>query len=243
MHQATHSAALHGSRLMRTLAELSVEVPGDAGRQFSQRLGTLLDLADSIKLATLQMRLGELPFRQDVAGPAGIRRDFFKGREALIKSVLRACTPGASTSRIRFPQVTGETPAAEAMDPSPYLGFYTAQQSEMDYKVRRLQLQIRKDMSGVSERLSKLAALDGALADAMGAHTRRYFAIVPDLLAAHFQHLKTNYRKQLDDTQYDYALWQAQLTRLRGDIQGLLLAEAETRLLPVLGLVEALEDD
>jgi hypothetical protein len=228
---------------MRTLADLAVELPEDAGRQFSQRLGTLIDLADSIKLATLQMRLGELPFRQDVAGPAGIRRDFLKGREALIKAILRACAPGASTTRIRFPQVTPETPAAEAMDPSPYLGFYTAQQSEMDYKVRRLQLQLRKDMSGVSGRLSKLAALDGALVDAMGAHTRRYFAVVPELLAVHFRHLQANYREQIDGSEYDYALWQGQLTRLRSDIQGLLLAEAETRLLPVLGLVEALEED
>ncbi len=243
MPQAHQSAALHGSRLVRTLAELSAEAPQDSGRNFSHRLGTLIDLADSIKLATVQMKLADLPFRPDVAGPAGIRRDFLKGREAIIKSVLRACVPGASTTRIRFPQVTEQTPATEATDPKPYLSFYIAQQSELDYKVRRLQLQLRKDLAGVSERLSKLAALDGALGDAMGAHTRRYFATVPALLGDHFRQLGADYREQVDGKDYDYTLWQAQLTRLRSDIQGLLLAEAETRLLPVLGLIEALEDD
>ena len=243
MPPTTQSAALHGSRLVRTLAELNTQVPRDTARNFSHRLGTLIDLADSIKLATVQMKLAELPFRPDVAGPAGIQRDFFKGREAIISSILRACVPGASTTRFRFPQVTEQTPGAEATDAKPYHSFYTAQQSELDYKVRRLQLQLRKDLAGVSERLSKLAALDGALGDAMGAHTRRYFATVPDLLAAHFRQLHQDYRAQLQGTDYDYTLWQAQLTRLRSDIQGLLLAEAETRLLPVLGLIEALKDD
>ena len=234
--------SLHSTRLVRSLAALIDTPSHDSGHQFSRRLGTLIDLGDSVKLANAQSGLKELVFETGVVDPASIRRDFLAGRAAIINAILQACVPGETASRIRFPTVTATTLEAEATAPDAYSAFYRAQQSEISYAVLRLHTAIRADVAGISSSLQQLAALDGALGAAMGNHLRGYFGAVPALLARHVVTLRSDYLEQLDGKSYQADSWLMQLGKLRADIQNLLLAEVEARLLPLQGLVEALHD-
>lgn len=245
MAQASHSTAtLRGSPLVRTLSDLC-NVSGDASRQrlFATRLGSLIDLPDSITLAGQLANLSSSEFRPDVVSTDGLRKAFLEGRAHIIRSILRACHPGPSASKIRLPEITAETPAEEALDPAPCIAFYIAQQSELDYKVRRLHQQIRGDAAGLSPRLARLAALDGALAEAVGGGLRKHFGVVPALLGQHFDALSEEYRASLKGGEHDGAAWLTWRKRLHRDIRNLLLAEADTRLLPALGLIEALDEN
>lgn len=241
MPQSTRTA-LHSTRLVRTLAAL-VETPlHDSARQFSHRLGTLIDLGDSVSLASAQMDVKQHAFKPGPVVPADVRGEFLSGRAVIINGILRSCVPGASVARIRFPQIVAETPQAEATAPDAYIAFYRAQQSEIGYRVLRLHNAIRSDVAVMSPELGQLAALDAALGAAMGNHLRRYFNAVPELLKQRFLSMRRDYFEQQPGGGYQADSWLMQLGQLRADIQSLLLAEAEARLLPVQGLVEALTD-
>ncbi len=231
-----------GSRLVQALCELTeVQVREGAG-PFAQRLGSLVDLADSIQLAAIQTGLEDMPFRPDVVSANGITRHFMAERGAIIRSVVRASVPGASTSRIRFPQVSGDTTLSEAQSPEPYLSFYVAQQSEIDFKVRRLQETVREQMSGLAVELARLAALDRALGQSIAGHSRGFFSAVPALLRSRFDKLLADYRETVPEDGRTTNSWLPQVERFRLELRGLLLAEIETRLLPATGLVEAVTE-
>ena len=234
--------ALHSTRLVRSLAALIDTPSHDSGHQFSCRLGTLIDLGDSVKLASAQSGLKELVFKAGVVDSAHIRREFLSGRAAIINGILQACVPGETVSRIRFPEMAPNTPEAEATAPDAYVAFYRAQQNEIGYAVLRLHTAIRADISGLSPGLQQLAALDSALGTAMGNHLRGHFSAVPVLLTQHVVALRSDYLEQLDGESCHADAWPVQLGKLRADIQNLLLAEVEARLLPLQGLVEAIND-
>lgn len=242
MAQASTSSRLHASRLVRALSDLAAPDMAGSQKHFARRLGAMIDLSDSIRLSLLLAGLNGLPFKPDVAGPASIKKAFIKQREAIVKSILKACIPGASSTRIRFPAIDESTPASEAMECKPFRAFYAAQQSELDFRIRRLQIDLRRDIAGISPELARLVKLDEILLETTGAQARKHFTKVPALLEQRFaQHLK-HYREQVSGTDYQYNLWAAQLKQLRDEIQTLLLAEADTRLLPLMGLLEALDD-
>jgi hypothetical protein len=101
---------------------------------------------------------------------------------------------------------------------------------------------VRESVSGFSPALAQLAALDTALGDPISAHTRRIFAVVPRLLQKRFEFLIEQYRQASAGNQREQNLWHQTHAQFRSDMQGLLLAEIDTRLLPVLGLIEALDE-
>jgi hypothetical protein len=75
----------------------------------------------------------------------------------------------------------------------------------------------------------------------MGARTRGFFSTIPRLLQSHFENLLANYRPVGADQREADALWRQAIQQYRRDMRGMLLAEIDTRLLPVTGLVEAVE--
>ncbi|MCB1848715.1 MAG: DUF3348 family protein [Ottowia sp.] len=240
MSQATTHFAAASPRLLRYLAELGLARPEVSRQHFTRRLGALFDLQDSIAIAAVHGGLGK-------PGPAALPATdvtslFLAGRGAILRSAARAFDPDGG-ARIRFPGLDPADPAARAtsMEVEPYLGFYRAQQSDAEHRVRRLQLQVREASAGRSAQLDQLCALDAVLARSMSARTRGFFSAIPRLLQTHFETLRASYRPQGTDEAEAAALWQQTLQRYRLDMRGMLLAEIETRLLPVTGLVEAVE--
>lgn len=240
MSQATMQFAAASPRLLRFIAGLGLARPEVSREHFTQRLGALFDLQDSIAIAAVHGGLG----RTGLAAPppGDVTRLFLEGRGAILGSAARAFDPQGG-ARIRFPHADPDDPAAHAasMEVEPYLSFYRAQQSEAEHRVRRLQLQVREAIAGLSPQLDQLCALDAVLARSMGARTRGFFSTIPRLLQSHFENLLANYRPVGADQREADALWRQAIQQYRRDMRGMLLAEIDTRLLPVTGLVEAVE--
>ena len=125
------------------------------------------------------------------------------------------------------------TAVEEQVDYQPYLKLYGALQRDLEFKARNIQADIRKALAASSAEGAQLAAVDAALADPVAKHARAVFAKIPGLLQARFQAVA-------DQGDTPAAEIHEQLSDL---LQTILLAEIEARLLPALGLIEALEED
>lgn len=242
MTQAKTQIPANTSRLVRFLAELGGADKAVSNKQFTERLGQLFDLPDSIRLSTVH---GKRP--APVGGPPPISREdlkaeFLRTRAAIISSAVRSFVPGGGTMRLRFPTVTPDLTLAQTMTAEPYLAFYAAQQRDIDFRIRNLHASTREAVAGFSQRLAQLAELDAALGDPLSNQNRRFFAAVGQVLGKRIESLLTEYRQSGADEPPDNVRWAQTLAQLRAELQSSLLAEIETRMLPTLGLIEALDE-
>ena len=106
-----------------------------------------------------------------------------------------------------------------------------------------MHLRSREAVSRLSPRLERICAIDAALTDALAAHSRRYFTSVPRLLERRLEFLFKRHRAQVEEGKDPAADWLETREQFRREAQGLLLAEIEARLLPSLGLIEALNEE
>lgn len=231
MTHASSPAPHQHSRLIRFLSDLAVADIEAAHRDFADRLGQLLDFGDSIVLADALKQRRTWVAAPDTMSAAMVRAEFLSVQERLVSTVVNSCTPGLDNTRIRWPAVarTDIQPASV----EPYRRFYVALQRDLDASIRNLRTTVRDVISGLSEPLSRLAAIDVALEDTLWDHTRAFFAVIPAFLEKRFEHLFTG-----DSS----ASPLNGLEQFRRECQGLLLAELEVRLQPALGLLEALEE-
>ncbi len=234
------------SRLIRFLSDLAVVNAETASRDFGERLGLLLNFSDSILLAdalkaqNLPVILSDPPAAAHVATHVAdaIRATFLRTRGQLVAAVVNSCASGAMQGRIKWPAVTS---GADATPFEPFLRFYVAHQRDMDVGVRALRSTVREAMAGVSPALHQLVSLDIVLEDTLWDHSRRFLAVVPRFLEKRFDWLQQQHRASLTNPAETVAAdWLAQFCK---ETQGLLLAELELRLQPVLGLVEALNNE
>ena len=107
----------------------------------------------------------------------------------------------------------------------------------MELRVKGLQVRAREYALRFPGQLSRLAELDRVLAETFAVRTRQCFAVLPALVGSRYRLLLP----EQDQSQME-AVEQAGLEQLQVEIRGLLLAELDTRLLPVQGLVEAIAE-
>lgn len=243
MTQALPQVSLGSSRLVRFLTDLSVADTQVSHRQFTERLGQLIDFSNSIALSQAHAR------DLDVAGAAvdefgeGVTAEFLRARSTIVQAAMRSFFPGSGPTRIKWPAPEAEAPAGAASAAAPYLKFYSSQQLDVDTKIRGLHLRSREAVSRLSPRLERICAIDAALGDALAVHARRYFTSVPRLLAARLESLFADFRLRVEDGGDPMDCWLDTREQIRRESQGLLLAEIEARLLPALGLIEALHEE
>ena len=89
--------------------------------------------------------------------------------------------------------------------------------------------------STVSSQLARLSALDSALGDPLGSWSRQCFAAAPSLLGKRFIQL----HRQCCSTAGETGNWPLLLQGFCTEMRETLLAEIDARLLPALGLIEA----
>jgi hypothetical protein len=243
MTQALPQVSLGSSRLVRFLTDLSVTDIQVSHRQFTERLGQLIDFSDSITLWDAHARNLEVDSAAVEEFSEGITHEFLRARSMIVQSAMRSFFPGSGPIRIRWPAREQQPPAGLASAAEPYLKFYHAQQVDIDTKVRGLHLRSREAVAKLSPRLERICAIDAALGDALGSHSRRYFTSVPRLLARRIETLFKDYQRRLEPDNGPNFSWQDTRDMLRREAQGLLLAEIEARLLPTLGLIEALNEE
>ena len=89
----------------------------------------------------------------------------------------------------------------------------------------------------------RICAIDEALSDALAHHSRRYLSAVGGLLGQRLEYLYKQHQQALEAGADPESSWADTREQYRREAQGLLLAEIEARLLPSLGLIEALNEE
>ena len=222
------------------LATLDSSVPRE---QFAGRLARLVNLSDSIKISTAQHETGVTTTAATPGASDAARQEYGRVRTSLRQAVQRSFKPSTGPSRIRLPQPGPPRWTDSAQAWAPYLKFYLAHQGQFDASVQGLHLRIRTMAEQLSPELARLTALDLALADTLYPSARKFFGAIPELLSRRFQQLLQHSQPTASEAGEEPGEWENMLDRFCTETHGLLLAELDARLLPVLGLVEAINEE
>ena len=220
--------SFHSSQLIRCLAELDLlEVVEPAG-DFAEALGQWMHFTDAIVLSSVHESgmakvSAQSPIARDATG-ARLLAEFDRIRAFMVNSIKKSCAPTGGNTHIKLP-LTLDTEVSYA----PYRRFYEAHQRDMELSVEPLRVNLRHALAKASPRLKKLAELDVVMEKFLREREGKLLARVPVLLQKRFD-------AQLAAHPEPSGAWFA---RFCLDLQTLLLAEAELRLQPSAGLLEA----
>ncbi|MEH6910549.1 MAG: DUF3348 family protein [Oceanicoccus sp.] len=243
MTQVADNANANNPRMIRFLAELKVAGEPISHTRFAERLAQLIDLSDSLKLSVTHSNMPELAFKPVSASADAIKEEFLRVHAVIVEGILNSFTGGGKRQWAELPgpdSLLSPTPE-EALQP--FLDFYRLHQQQMSSKVKGLRSHVRNAASGLSVELAQLAQLDLVLADTLAAPSRGFLANVAPLLGKRFEPLLIEAQLLPPAEQADNDGLMPLYGRLCGELQSLLLAEVEVHLLPVLGLVEAIDDE
>jgi hypothetical protein len=243
MAQTTSHSAPNGARLVRFLNGLDLGYAGAKPAPFTERLAQLIDLPDSILILDTHGKLSNMAFASAPIAGKTVKQQFLQTQAAIVESIAKSFSPDRDRSRLKCPLLL-EAPSKDAAAArESYVTFYAAHQRQIDLKVQKLQAQVRDAVSGHSPRLSQLATLDTVLGDTLSAYSRSALAVLPALVATRFDDLLEEYRTVQSDFINTLASWISMLNQYLGELREMLLAETETRLLPILGLIETVNED
>ena len=255
MTPASTQVGLNGTRLARFLSELAVSDVAFSHHNFAERLGRLIDFGDSVRLSAFHDELGKLPYEPGRTSSENLKDEVLRVRMSLVHAVVESFVPDAGPARLKLPTLKDGVPLDQLATFEPYHRFYAAHQRDFETKMQSLQLRVRDAVSGMSEELAQLAALDETVRDILSIHIRKYLAVIPQLLGKRFDFLLQEHRSMqgapsegVDSDRSERGVLETWtqpngwLHRFFKEMQGLLLAELELRLLPVLGLVEAVDE-
>jgi hypothetical protein len=243
---------VRGSKLVRLLSEYEASNIEVSHKNFAQRLGLLVDLSDSV---TLSESLRAIPKMAHKEGEVlaedecdSFVQEFLKQRSIVLKSILKSFDFNAVFIQFKIPTPQSDTSISDAINFDQYQRFYLLHQSELDVKTEKIRALVRKEISKHSLSLAQLAELDKTFSKSMVIHTRKRFSVVPKLLKVRFEQLYSEHCERLNgSTCVDQPLsWineKGWLTQFYAEMQQLLLAEFEVRLQPIIGLVEAYNEE
>ncbi len=214
-------AGLQASPLVGLLAHLKLgpaERPA-APPAFVEGLGRWLGWREAIPLsAVLQGPAAARAAQPGQLSPqalAGLEREFARVRATLSQAIAD----------------DGATAQEDGHSFLPFRRRCFSLQQAMDAAITPLRTQLRAAVARLSPAQAQLAALDAAMAQALGPRQQALLAQTPVLLEKHFTRLRSEAGAATTP-------W---LPRLRHDMQQLLLAELDLRLQPALGLLATLQ--
>jgi hypothetical protein len=234
---------LHSSQLIRCLAELDLLEGAEPAGDFADELGQWMHFTDAIALASvLESGMAEFPAQSPElreATGARLATEFERIRAFMVNSITKSCAPKGGNTHIKLPlPLDGEVTYA------PFRQFYEAHQRDMELSVEPLRVNLRAALAKASPGLRKLAELDVVMDKFLRGREGKLLARVPALLQKRFLALYAAHQEQLAASgQPDSpAAWMhpgGWLACFCQNLQTLLLAEAELRLQPGAGLLEA----
>jgi hypothetical protein len=239
---ASHSAP-NGARLVRFLNGLNLPHADAKPAPFTERLAQLIDLPDSILILDTHGKLSNMEFASAPIAGKTVKQQFLQTQAAIVESIVKSFSPDRDRSRIKRPLLLEAPSVDTAAARESYVKFYTAHQRQIDLKVQKLQAQVRDAVSGHSPRLSQLATLDTVLGDTLSAYSKSALGVLPWLVAQRFDGMLSEYHTVQIEPQNTAATWISMLNKYLGELREMLLAETETRLLPILGLIETINED
>ena len=233
----------HSSQLIRCLAELDLLDGAEPTGDFADELGQWMHFTDAIALSSVHeggmAKLAPQSPALRAATGARLQAEFERIRNFMVNSITKSCAPTASKSPIKLPQPVDGEPSYV-----PYRRFYEAHQRDMELSVEPLRVNLRAALALASPQLRKLAELDVVINKFLRARESELLARVPVLLqkcflaqyAAHQEQLAASGEADNPKASMAPGGWLASFCQC---LQTLLLAEAELRLQPCAGLLEA----
>jgi hypothetical protein len=168
----------------------------------------------------------------NVASPLVMAVGVASGASLALGEVFSRVQAGLVRSIGRLPKELSAPEPDALADPEfayePYRRHYLAQQREIELKLSPLRAHVRRVLGQTSPELSKLAALDAALDGILVERESKLLLKLPSLLEKRFKQLRKRHPNAAD--------W---LPGFGQEMQTLLLAELDLRMQPVLGLIEA----
>lgn len=251
MAQGLSRTHINGSGLVRALGGLvAADVPASK-QSFADRLGQWLGFADALTLYSALNAATPGDASPAVTVPLqdveALRQAMARVRDALAESIVNDGVFRPGPARIELPTPDPQVPVEKAADFGPYHRYYLAHQRDMAVRIGPLRGTVRAALQGKAAALSRLAALDAVMDQALAARERELLASVPALLGKRFEQRYEAHRAALAETQTadDAARWMQPggwLAEFCREMQSVLLAELDLRLQPVAGLIAALDD-
>lgn len=223
----------------------------DVAHTLSQWLGTV----DAVQLSRALHAIESLPEAGRARAEPGLAIDlaaldrFVQKAQADLSALLttRAAAPKPLRARADNTPVALPYPEADA-DFGAHGPRYLDLQRQMDTRLLALRAQVRHAIAKGRPALRQLAALDAVMEQMLGAREQRLWASLPSHLErrlahrhqAHQQALQT---RGLADEPQRWRQPDGWLWAFEQDMQALLLAEMQVRLLPITGLLEAAHNE
>lgn len=255
MTRALPRAHLNSSRLVRFLTENQLAEAAPAGDDVGQKLGDWLNFRQAIALhAVLSPDQPSAPLghvhRTAPVSPEALSRHVQKVRVQLEESIMLGAPPGSGLTRIEMPPAEWDKPVDVKTAFEPYRRFYAAHQRQMESTLQNLRAAVRSQLQKSTAPLPTLAALDAAFENILSEREAVLLAKVAKLHEKRLvQALKQQRQKQTLATTVADDSGSAPVTApspppwfmpWRQALRTALLAELDTRLQPILGLLEAL---
>lgn len=254
MTRALPRTHFNSSRLTRFLTENAMIDAAPVADDVGQKLGDWLNFRQAIALHCVlnpeQQPAAPQPAhlrRAGVMTAEALTRHVDKVRAQLEQSIAQGAPSGSGLTRIDMPPAELDEPIEPKTAYEPYRRFYAAHQRQMEVSLQTLRSQVRGQLSKGAPSLQQLASLDAAFENILSEREAVLLGKVAKLHEKRFaQALKQHLKKQAEaptvgsDAASASALSpMAWLLPLRQAMRTALLAELDTRLQPVLGLVEA----
>jgi hypothetical protein len=233
----------HSSHLIRCLAELDLSNDVDPANDFADELGQWMHFTDAIAFSSVlesgRTKLAAQSPELRAATGARLSAQFERIHDSMVSTITKSCALPRGKSLIELP-----LPVDLDASYAPYRRFYEAHQRNMEQSVEPLRVNLRDALAKASPSLRKLAELDVVMDRFLREREGRLLARVPVLLQKRFDAQYAAHQEQLTQSgQADtLAAWTQPggwLARFCQELQTLLLAEAELRLQPSAGLLEA----
>ena len=233
-------SSFHSSQLIRSLAELDLLKSTEPTSDFADGLGRWLHFTDAIALSSvhesgLAKMAVQSPELREATG-ARLVTEFERIRSFMANSITKSCKGGNTAIKLPLPDLDGSY--------VPYRRFYEAHQRDMELSIEPLRVNLRAALAKASPQLRKLAELDAVMDKFLRAREAQLLARVPMLLQKRFEDRYAVHKEALaaSDQPDNPAAWMhpgGWLASFCQDLQTLLLAEAELRLQPSAGLLDA----
>jgi hypothetical protein len=258
MTRALPRAHFNSSRLTRFLTENAMIDAAPVVDDVGPKLGDWLNFRQAIALHGVlnpeQQRAAPAPGHLRRSGgmsAEALTRHVDKVRAQLEQSIAQGAPSGSGLTRIEMPPAELGEPIEVKTAYEPYRRFYAAHQRQMETSVQTLRSQVRGQLSKGAPSLQQLATLDAAFENILSEREALLLGKVAKLHEKRFTQALKKHMQQVSNPQAEAtaeganAPWVGAvsplpwLLPLRQAMRTALLAELDTRLQPVLGLVEA----
>lgn len=251
MENASGPSALRGPTLIRLLARLADADVSEPEQSVSQRLSEWLDWTDAIALSTaLGAHAGAPAGGAQAARAPGApdTSECLRLRQELTRLIVEdsAFAGLRQQGGARAARPAAAAGADVAADYAFFRQRYLSMQQAMETGVSHLRGRLRRMLAAGGPRMARLAWVDAAMEQALGAREQMLLAGLPALLARYFERLRRAEQAALAEAaaqacaETEPVAAGTWLDVFRKDMQSLLLAELDLRLQPAEGLLAAL---